>query len=118
LNSNEIKHRRFESILKDLIGEAIATMNDSRLNSLSIVDVVCSRGKQNVTIYLFDDGQEDKTEIIRQLRKSVGYINKYCLASESWYKMPKLDFKFDNNQDIHIEALFDKIKRKSEQPNE
>ena len=41
MNANEIKRMRTESVLKELIPEALATLEDSILKGLCVTDVEC-----------------------------------------------------------------------------
>ena len=48
----EIKLKRTESILAELIPEALSQLNDDRLHSLDIVEVKCSRGRSDAKVYI------------------------------------------------------------------
>ena len=53
MNSGKsIKVQRKESILLELLNEAFATLNDSRINSLNVLSVVCSKGASDCKVYL------------------------------------------------------------------
>ena len=108
-----IKLLRTESILRELLPEALATLNDENLNNLTVIDVKCSRGKYDATVFL--DGtfldESEKKYIISHLNKAQSYLQNYCKQAESWYRAPKFSFKFDNsleNQNT-IDELFKKI---------
>ena len=45
MNANEIKRMRTESVLKELIPEALATLEDSILKGLCVTDVECKKGR-------------------------------------------------------------------------
>jgi len=52
MSEKSIKVQRKESILVELLNEALSTLNDQRLNSLQVLDVVCSRGASDAKVYL------------------------------------------------------------------
>jgi len=52
MSEKSIKVKRKESILVELLNEALSTLNDSRVNSLHILDVICSRGASDAKVYL------------------------------------------------------------------
>lgn len=108
-----INLQRTESLLMELLPEALSTLNDSRINSLAITGVNCKNGKYDATVY-YDGSDYDNQEIkaINQiLHKANGRIKSYVLASTGWYKCP--NFKFVNDDSLeeskNIEALFAKI---------
>ena len=122
MTQEEIKRKRVESILKEIIPEALATLSDSRINSLVVTDVVCSRGRSDAKVYLdksFLDTKE-QNEALRQLRKVASYIQNHCKQSEGWFKAPRLTFEFDEQleKQSRIEELFKQINTKKEEAEE
>ena len=70
----DVKLARIQSLLKEILPSALASLSDTRLNALDVVDVRCSRGKYSAEVFLsapFADNKE-KVEILRQLKKAVG----------------------------------------------
>jgi ribosome-binding factor A len=115
MTSEEIKRHRMESILKEIIPQALGTLDDSRINALLVTDVVCSRGRSDAKVYLdkaFMDVQE-QDEALKQLRKVVRHIQSHCKASEGWFRVPNLTFEFDEQLDhiTKMEQLFAQIKQ-------
>jgi ribosome-binding factor A len=113
MTQEEIKRKRVESILKEIIPEALATLSDNRINSLVVTDVVCSRGRSDAKVYLdksFLDTKE-QNEALRQLRKVASYIQNHCKQSEGWFKAPRLTFEFDEHfeKQNRMEELFKQI---------
>ena len=112
-----IKKERFESRLKEIIAEAISSMQDSTINALAVVDVKVSKGKYDADIFIegSDFSQEEKSKILNQLKKANRYISRFILASEDWFKVPKLHFKFDESLKSakRLDELFEMIKSKS-----
>ncbi|MCB4743668.1 MAG: 30S ribosome-binding factor RbfA [Sulfurovum sp.] len=113
MTQEEIKRHRVESILKEVIPEALATLDDSRINSLLVTDVICSKGRSDAKVYLdksFLTSQE-QSEALKQLRIVAGYIQNHCKQSEGWFKAPRFTFEFDEQleKQSRIEVLFKQI---------
>ncbi len=98
-NNKSIRVLRAESSLTELIGEAIGTLGNETLSSLSVARVESARGLSDATVYILDDGfsQSEKQKIISGLKKSSSYIARYCTALDAVSKMPKLTFYFDDS---------------------
>ena len=115
MSEKSIKVQRKESILVELLNEALSTLNDSRVNSLQVLDVVCSRGAQDAKIYLEKSilTKEEQKEALKLLKKANGIISRYCLESTGWYKVPKFTYTFDEllEKENKIEELLEKIKK-------
>ena len=112
-NEAKIKQQRTESILKELIPEALASLSDERLQGLAVVNVVCSRGRSDAKVYLdpafiFDDEREP---IIRLLLKARILIEKHVANEQGWFRTPKLSFTFDETlaHETKMTELFKKI---------
>jgi ribosome-binding factor A len=122
MREEEIKRKRTESRLVELIPEALAGMNDSRINGLSVTEVVCSRGRYDAKVYLDKSylTEQEQGEALRQLRVVSGYISTYIRESEGWYKAPKFTFEFDNQLEeiSRIEALFKEIGKRHDKNKE
>ena len=124
MREEEIKRKRTESRLVELLPEAFSGMNDNRINALSVTAVVCSRGRYDAKVYLDKSylTEKEQGEALRQLRAVSGYLSTYVRESEGWYKAPKFTFEFDSQleQIANIEALFKEIGKrheKDEEPN-
>ena len=118
MREEEIKRKRTESRLVELIPEALSTMNDNRINGLTVTEVVCSRGRYEAKEYLEKSylNEKEQGEALKQLRVVSNYLSTYIRESEGWFKAPKFTFEFDDQLEriSHIEALFKEIgKRKS-----
>jgi len=113
-----IKVQRKESILKEIIPEALSQMNDNRINTLSVVDVVCSRDGSDAKVYLEKSylNEKEQKQSLKQLKQARGYIQNYTLKATGWYKVPNLTFTFDEllEHENKMEELFKKIKAKNE----
>ncbi|SFV67992.1 Ribosome-binding factor A [hydrothermal vent metagenome] len=113
MREEEIKRKRTESRLVELLPEAFSGMNDNRINALSVTAVVCSRGRYDAKVYLDKSylNEKEQHEALKQLRVVSGYLSTYVRESEGWYKAPKFTFEFDNQLEeiSRIEALFKEI---------
>jgi len=109
----EIKLKRTESILCELIPEALGSMNDKRLHELDVVDVKCSRGKSDAKVYINPNGlsEQAQREYLKLLRKARPIIESFCMKDQGWYRSPKFAFEFDKQIETskNIEELFKKI---------
>jgi len=124
MTHEEIKRHRVESVLKEIIPEALGTLDDDRINGLSVTDVVCSKGRSDAKVYLDTSflTEKEQGEALRQLRIVSGYIQNHCKQSEGWFKAPRFTFEFDHQLEkvSRIEDLFKQIesRKKSEEDNE
>ncbi len=110
-----INLQRTESLLMELIPQALSNLDDERINSLPITAVDCKNGKYDATVY-FDGSDFSKDEIktiISLLNKANGRIKSDVLASTSWYKCPNFTFVNDTSleKSKHIEDLFAQIRK-------
>jgi ribosome-binding factor A len=110
-----IKLLRVESVLKELVPEAISSLSDENINNIPVLDVKCSRGKYDAQIFLDPSfvEKEDEKYIIKHLTKASSYIENYCKQAEGWYRCPKFKFKFDHSLEAQnkLDTLFEKIEK-------
>jgi len=123
MTQEEIKRHRVESVLKEIIPEALATLDDTRINSLLVTDVVCSKGRSDAKVYLDKSflTEAEQREALKQLRIVAGYIQNHCKQSEGWFKAPRFTFEFDEQleKQSRMEELFKQIaQRKKEDDDE
>ena len=113
MREEEIKRKRTESRLVELLPEAFSGMNDNRINALSVTAVVCSRGRYDAKVYLDKSylTEKEQGDALKQLRAVSGYLSTYVRESEGWFKSPKFTFEFDSQleQISKIESLFKEI---------
>jgi ribosome-binding factor A len=105
-----INLQRTESLLMELIPEALSHLDNSLINSLAITGVNCKKGKYDAIVY-FDGSDFDKKEIkeiIYSLQKANGRIKSDVLTATGWYKCPNFRFEVDTSLENskHIEDLF------------
>ncbi|NPA65336.1 MAG: 30S ribosome-binding factor RbfA [Epsilonproteobacteria bacterium] len=109
----QIKLKRTESILQELIPEALSTLSDNRLHEISVVEVKCSKGRSDAKVYLdpsfFDE--KEKAILLKQLKKARPIIEDYCMKDQGWFRCPKLAFEFDEHfqKTQRLEELFKQI---------
>ena len=117
MREEEIKRKRTESRLVELLPEAFSGMNDNRINALSVTAVVCSRGRYDAKVYLDKSylSEKEQGEALKQLRAVSGFLSTYVRESEGWFKSPKFTFEFDNQLEeiSKIEALFKEIGKRN-----
>ena len=119
MNEAQIKLKRVESLLAELIPEALSQLNDKRLHELNIIEVICSRGRSDAKVYVDPIGftEEEKRTYLKQLRKARPIVEDFCLKDQGWYRCPKLTFEFDEQlkKSQTIEELFKKIAKESKE---
>jgi len=114
----QIKLKRTESVLCELIPEAFGNMNDKRFHQLEVIDVKCSRGKSDAKVYInpAEFTEDEKRNYIKLLNKARPIIETYCLKDQGWFRCPKFTFEFDTHlkEAQNIEELFKKIAKNKE----
>jgi ribosome-binding factor A len=109
----QIKLKRTESVLAELIPEALGSMNDKRLHELDVIEVKCSRGKSDAKVYIdpSEFSEQQKRDYLKLLNKARPIIETYCLKDQGWFRCPKFTFEFDEHlkKAQNIEELFKKI---------
>lgn len=108
-----IKIQRTQSVLKELIPEALCTLDDEMLRGVCVVDVECSRGKYDAIVYL--DGsmydEKEKNYIVSHLERVQRHIQTHCMQVEGWFRCPRFRFRFDDSfeRQKKMDALFAKV---------
>jgi len=115
MNNKSVNLQRTESLLEELIPEALSSLNDHRIVSLTITEVDCKNGKYDAKVY-YDGSDFDKAELkeVRMaLRKANGAIKSYILGATSWYKCPDFTFLVDDMMEkrARMEDLFAQISK-------
>ncbi|TLD89151.1 30S ribosome-binding factor RbfA [Helicobacter sp. MIT 05-5294] len=114
----DIKLARTQSLLKEILPSALANLSDTRLNSLNVVDVKCSRGKYSAEVSLNAPfaTKKEKTEILSQLKKAHGILKEYCLEETGWFRCPDFKFSFDETleQENRLDRIFDTLQKERE----
>lgn len=110
-----IKIQRTQSVLRELIPEALSTLSDEMLKGLCVTEVECSRGKYDAIVYLdkmmYDE--KEKGYILSHLEKVKRHIQNHCMQTEGWFRCPNFTFKFDDSLEKQnkIDHLFAKIEK-------
>lgn len=122
MKNKSVNLQRTESMLLELIPEALSSLNDNRIKSLTITDVDCKNGKYDAKVY-YDgsDYSEDELNDIRVcLGKANGRLKSYILNATSWYKCPDFNFLVDDMMDkrAKMEDLFLQISKESKKDKE
>jgi ribosome-binding factor A len=122
MTHEEIKRHRVESVLKEIIPEALGSLDDERINGLAVTDVVCSKGRSDAKVYLDKSflNSKEQGEALKQLRTVAGYIQNHCKQNEGWFKAPRFVFEFDEQPEHQskMEDLFKQIaSRKNKEDN-
>jgi len=122
MDNKSVNLQRTQSLLMELIPEALSSLNDNRIKSLTITDVDCKNGKYDANVYYdgSDYTKEELKEIRMSLRKANGRIKSYILNATSWYKCPDFTFLVDDMMDkrARMEDLFAQISSKSNKDKE
>lgn len=113
---NNIKLLKTQSLLKKSLQESIFNLDDTRLNSLSIVRVECKRGKEHAKVFFDTTGINDceQKEILKLLKKANSLIREHLQASLNWYKAPNLSYEFDEEMQTlrRLDSIFKQIQTK------
>jgi len=100
----------------------LATLDDERINTLLVTEVVCSKGRSDAKVYLDKSflTEAEQAEALRQLRKVAGYIQNHCKQSEGWFKAPRFTFEFDEQleKQRRMEDLFNQIAQRKKDSDE
>ena len=118
MTHEEIKRHRVESVLKEIIPEALGSLDDERINGLTVTDVICSKGRSDAKVYMDTSflTEKEQNEALKQLRTVAGYIQNHCKQSEGWFKAPRFTFEFDHQLEkvSRIEDLFKQIEGRND----
>ena len=109
----QIKQKRTESLLMELIPEAISTLKDIKIHEVDVIDVKCSRGRSDAKIFLDPHSytEKEKNVFLKILRMTRNLIEAHCMQDQGWYRCPNLTFEFDEHfkKVSRIEDLFKQI---------
>lgn len=113
MKDSAIKLKRVESILLELIPEALGQLNDSRLHELVVLDVKCSKGKSDAKVYLDSSGLsvDEQNKYLSLLSRAKSFLESYCATDQGWFRPTRFTFLFDDSvkKTQDIEELFKKI---------
>ena len=108
----QIKQKRTESLLIELIPEALASLNDNRLHGIDIVEVTCSRGRSDAKVFLdaHDYDEKEKNLYLKLLRGALPLIEAHIMQDQGWYRCPNLTFEYDTHF-VHVAKMEDLFKQ-------
>jgi ribosome-binding factor A len=113
LTPAEIKLKRYDSILGELLPEALSQLNDARLRELDVIEVKCSKGRSDAKVYLDPQHytEKERNEFLRLLSKARPILEAHCMKDQGWFRCPTFSFEFDDQleQSKKIEDLFKQI---------
>lgn len=113
MNKAELKRQRSQSILKEVLPEALCSLDDEMLNSLCVIDVECSRGRYDAKVYLdkMDFSDKEQNYILAHLKKASSLIETHCATTLGWFRSPKFSYKFDDRLEHQnkMDELFKKV---------
>ncbi len=110
-----IKIQRTQSVLRELIPEALCTLEDPMLKGVCVVDVECSRGKYDAVVYL--DGnpydEQEKRYILSHLERVKRHLQNHCMQVEGWFRCPDFRFRFDDSleRQSKLDTLFAQVEQ-------
>ncbi len=109
----EIKKKRTESLLLELIPEAISSLKDARIHEVDVVEVVVSKGRSDAKVYLDPHSytEKERNALLKLLRGARPVIEAHCMQDQGWYRCPNLTFEFDTHFErvSKMEDLFKQI---------
>jgi ribosome-binding factor A len=117
MKDKSINLQRTESLLMELIPEALGSLENPLIRGLCITEVDCKNGKYDAKVY-FDGSDFDNAEvkeIKKALRKANGALKAHILQATSWYKCPNFEFLVDDmlEKKSRLDELFAQIEKKS-----
>ncbi len=117
MKSKIIQERR-ESFLREVISEALGSLQDDCLNSLEVTRVQCSKGKHNAKVFIesSDITKEEELQINNAFKKARPILQEYILNATAWYNAPQLTLEFDNSLQIqnNLDRIFSQINKSYE----
>ncbi|MGX2983118.1 30S ribosome-binding factor RbfA [Helicobacter sp. 23-1045] len=111
-----VKILRTQSLLQEALQEVLFDLEDTRLKSIAITRVECSKGKEVAKVFLDKNslGDLSANDALKLLKKASGAIRANLQAQLSWYRTPNLNFVIDESlENINrLEGIFRKIHAK------
>ena len=104
MNPTELRRLRTQSVLKQLIPEALASLEDELLRGLCVTDVECKRGRYDAFVYLDKNAFDEREQefVLEKLGRVARYLQNFCAEAEGWYRCPAFHFKFDDRLELLI----------------
>lgn len=119
MTPSQIKQKRTESLLVELIPEALASLNDNRLHEIDVVEVTCSRGRSDAKVFLDAHSytEKEKNTYLKLLRGALPAIEAHIMQDQGWYRCPNFTFEYDTHF-AHVAKMEDLFKQISKEPED
>lgn len=118
----QIKQKRTESLLVELIPEALASLNDNRLHEINVVEVTCSRGRSDAKVFLdaHNYDEKEKNLYLKLLRGALPLIEAYIMQDQGWFRCPNFTFEYDTHfaHVARMDDLFKQISKDTDKEDE
>ena len=102
--------------MQEALQEVLFDLEDTRLKSIAITRVECSKGKEVAKVFLDKNSLGDlgANDALKLLKKASGAIRANLQAQLSWYRTPNLNFVIDESlENINrLEGIFKAIHSK------
>ena len=112
-----VKILRTQSLLQEALQEVLFDLEDTRLKSIAITRVECSKGKEVAKVFLDKNSLGDlgANDALKLLKKASGAIRANIGTQLSWYKVPNLTFVIDESlENINrLETIFKAIHKRN-----
>lgn len=99
--------------MQEALQEVLFDLEDTRLKSIAITRVECSKGKEVAKVFLDKNSLGDlgANDALKLLKKASGAIRANLQAQLSWYRTPNLNFVIDESlENINrLETIFKMI---------
>jgi len=119
---SQIKNKRTESLLVELIPEALASLNDKRLHEIIVVEVTCSRGRSDAKVFLDAQSytEKEKNTYLKLLRGALPAVEAHIMQDQGWYRCPNFTFEYDTHfaHVAKMEDLFKQISKDTDKEDE
>ena len=112
--ANEVRVARLESLIKDVINNALANEINDKIAKLARVTAERLSNDLSVAkIFLDAHKRESMLKVLENVNKVSGLLRSKLAAEWTSYKVPELRFVIDETIDYanHIDELFKKIKQ-------
>jgi ribosome-binding factor A len=110
-----VRRLRAQNALYERLCEAIASLNDEELASLSALEAVLSRDKKDATALIDASGisPNDRPRLLSKLKKASGYLSGYIATAQGWRQAPALHFRFDDSLEnaARLDEIFARIRK-------
>lgn len=108
-----IEKRQYQigGLVRNCLSKALQYAKDERLIKITITSVMMTSDLREAKVY-WVCGQEDKSELLKVVNTSAGYLRSYIAKNLKVRFIPKLHFFYDDTLDTseEVERLINSIK--------